>query len=347
MANQAASLQQQSYTHPPFVSSRLASSRSAASPHPSSSDAPSSPTTSSFYSSSTRGTASSLNSATTRPRLYKSQSSTRPSSARTGLVGPSSTSPSSASTSNPLRGAAHENLRLLRARRPRPSVGTARDLSAAAGAPDEPGGWSPRGDWEEFDDDEKEELEIEMIKARREWKWRQRLAEEQADEVRVDPDEEDDGMHEDEQEPPLDVLSEIDYALPSPHPSLPSLASSIHGSPSLDPLSLPSPFSEPDTLDSPMYASFEPSQEALQAFEQTLLASTCPACGTDGAICGDETGAKCSGCGWGIQADVLTPLEAAFARHGDHQQGHLPLFSYTVFTDTIVFCKACDEQFAA
>ncbi|GAA5918525.1 hypothetical protein JCM5296_000190 [Sporobolomyces johnsonii] len=328
MANQAAPLQHQPYIHPPFVSSRLASSPSAASPHPSSSDAPSSPTTSSFYASTSRSTPSA-----NRPRLYKSQASTRT---------------ASPSTSNPLRGAAHENSRLLRARGPRPSPGTARDLSTAVAAPDEPGGWSTRGDWEEFDDDEKELLEIEMIKARREWKWRQRLVEEQADEVRVDPDDEDDdGMHEDEQEPPLDVLSEVDYALPSPHPSLPSLASSIHGSPSLDPLSLPSPFSEPDTLDSPMYAPFEPSQEALQAFEQALLASTCPACGTDGAIRGDETGARCAGCGWGIQADVLKPLEAAFATHGDPQRGHLPLFSWTVFTDTLVFCKACDEQFAA
>lgn len=56
--------------------------------------------------------------------------------------------------------------------------------------PDEPGGWTRDGQWEEFDQYERERLEIEMINERKEWKYRMRLQEEMAEDNMLNPDDE-------------------------------------------------------------------------------------------------------------------------------------------------------------
>ena len=63
---------------------------------------------------------------------------------------------------------------------------------------DEPGGWVD-GEWEEFDDDEKVGLELEMRKARREFEWRQRKLDELASEQ---------GFPLEEEEPEDDMMTE-------------------------------------------------------------------------------------------------------------------------------------------
>lgn len=177
----------------PYQSSRLASSPSAAfDPGPasvaSSSDVPSSPSTASFYGlhHSTQAPSSTCRN-TSRPRLYKSQSSHRTSSARNTFARDSpSSSPSHAHVANPFR-SIHENARLQRSRR----ASAQRDLTAASVlVPDEPGGWTRDGHWEEFDEYEKERLELEMLKERKEYKWQMKIKDEQASDALVDPDDE-------------------------------------------------------------------------------------------------------------------------------------------------------------
>lgn len=141
-------------------------------------------------------------------------------------------------------------------------------------------------------------------------------------------------------EPPPDILSEYEPPLPSPFDPfsnrLPSLASSVGSSPFLGPSSIvPSPASEclelqPEEDEEMSLSNSSPRKGAgagggsddstrsrsIRAFEETLLRTTCPACAKDGVIRGDETGAKCENCDWGIKAEILKPLELAFATHG-------------------------------
>ncbi|GAA5823330.1 hypothetical protein JCM5353_008236 [Sporobolomyces roseus] len=334
----------------PFQPSRLASSpHPHPVSHPSSSDLPSSPTTASFY----NPTHAIPRSTSSRPRLHKSQSSTRTSSARNRSFQLSSSSPSAPSntTANPFR-LVHENARLQRAKENRPTRELDKgDLSLI---PDEPGGWTRDGQWEEFDQYERERLEIEMINERKEWKYRMRLQEEMAEDNMLNPDDE---FQDDEgdmgEEPPLDVLSEYEPPFPSPlDPAanhLPSLASSISSSPFLGPSSIPpSPASEQDDTSMSLNPSQDHFEESLKAFESTFLDSRCPRCGMKYVIGRTSLGAGCTNCAsWEISMDVLEPLKTAFARHGDAREGHVPLFTWTQFTGTLVLCRACDEQFAA
>jgi hypothetical protein len=223
-------------------------------------------------------------------------------------------------------------------------------LSKGSLIPDEPGGWTRDGEWEEFDQYERERLEMEMLKERKEWKWQMKLKEEQASDALLDPEDEFDseperGMQEEGEryfiardldrmlildlatrtEPPLDILSGYELPLPSPfdHSAahLPSLASSVSSSPFLGSASLaPSPASDQvedvAMSNSSNGASEEIRTRSIRAFEATLLEATCPACAEERSIRGDETGARCEGCDWGIRADVLHALELAFAAHG-------------------------------
>ncbi|KAL7342291.1 hypothetical protein BJY59DRAFT_594008 [Rhodotorula toruloides] len=310
--------------HAPLRPSRLNSSPSSSSLHPSSDgQPPSSPTTSSFYTA-----------ASARAGSYKGQASVRSASARgasassssrrTSLGTGSHARPAGAASSSPTsssalalstRRAAHENARqAARARLfPPRSLGS----TSLALLPDEPGGFNRGGDWEEYDEDELMRLEIEMRKDRRRWEWEGKMKEEWAREegLIVEEEPEDAGMT--EEEPPLDV-----HAAPSP---------TAEDFP-MESASLPS----------------HPSANDRDAFERALRdVHTCPACKAEGAVrLSAEEGMKCGACGWGIHVDVLRPLEEAFVSHGE---GHLPIVTYTPFTDTIVFCahSGCDEQFAA
>ncbi|GAA5900846.1 uncharacterized protein JCM6883_004675 [Sporobolomyces salmoneus] len=328
---------------------------------PSSSDVPSSPTTASFYNNPSPGNiggSSILRTTTTsRPRLYKSQSSHRNSSARNTTHhshsqrdGPSS-SPSHTAITHPFR-SIHEQARLQRSKQAK----LQRELSNPSLVPDEPGGWTRDGEWEEFDQYEKERLEFEMMRERKEWKWEMKLKDQQASDALVDPDDEEfegEEMQEDYEAP---LPSSFDPSAAR----IPSLASSVSSSPHFPPTYSrpPSPNYDMDLQadDDVSMLNSSPQRSgtgydrtrSIRTFEDTLLATTCPACAQAGTIRGDEViGAKCQKCEWGIGADILRPLELAFASHGDAVRGHLPLFSYTVFTGTLVFCQACDEQFAA
>ncbi|GAA6004421.1 uncharacterized protein JCM10292_007059 [Rhodotorula paludigena] len=332
--------------HAPLQPSRLAlSSSSPLRPAPSSDSAlPSSPTTTSFYRAPPPG------------RAYKSQSSSR----RLALPPPP---PASSSSPSSLRArAAHESARLSRAHAR--SLARARAGTDADALPDAPGGWTAHGEWEEYDAHELAQLEVEVRRERRRWEWERRVAADEAgDEGRfVLPDEVDQLVDDDNgQEPPLDVLyDDLDpsLSLPSPlHvPRLPSLTSAASSS-----------SSEPDDLDeegedSAMSTGADAadahlaSASSARAFELALLAAPCPACGASGgsirasaaaAAPGSQAGARCAQCGWGIAAGLLHPLIAAFAAHGDVERGHAPVFSYTPFTGTLVFCAGCDEQYAA
>ncbi|GJN93317.1 hypothetical protein Rhopal_006364-T1 [Rhodotorula paludigena] len=329
--------------HAPLQPSRLAlSSSSPLRPAPSSDSAlPSSPTTTSFYLAPPPG------------RAYKSQSSSR----RLALPPP----PASSSSPSSLRArAAHESARLSRAHAR--TLARARAGTDADALPDAPGGWTAHGEWEEYDAHELAQLEVEVRRERRRWEWERRLAADEAgDEGRfVLPDEVDQLVDDDTgQEPPLDVLyDDLDpsLSLPSPlHvPRLPSLTSAASSS-----------SSEPEDgegEDSAMSTGADAadahlaSASSARAFELALLAAPCPACGASGgsirasaaaAAPGSQAGARCAQCGWGIAAGVLHPLIAAFAAHGDVERGHAPVFSYTPFTGTLVFCAGCDEQYAA
>lgn len=144
-------------------------------------------------------------------------------------------------------------------------------------------------------------------------------------------------------EPPLDILSDYEPLLPSPHDPfstrLPSLASSISSSPYLHPTSnAPSPMSdlEDASMSNPLASmNLAPS---IQAFEDTLLAAACPGCGQESRIAGDETGAKCLNCEWGISAEILKPLELAFARHG-YVISLSPLATRMLDTRTIITAR--------
>lgn len=210
---------------------------------------------------------------------------------------------------------------------------------------DEPGGWVD-GEWEEFDDDEKVGLELEMRKARREFEWRQRKLDELASEQgfpleeEEEPEPEDDMMTEPGEftlEPPIPVL-EVPVAL--------TVVLHVPAEPPLDVLLEDEPpvHSVPDYsfaademgsspltgVDSGGNNGGDPTaDDDLAAFDHALVSSPfCPACGaTDSPLGGDaNVGLRCTsgqghrngqpGCGWGIEMPVLAPLREAFAAHG-------------------------------
>ncbi|BGP27208.1 hypothetical protein Rt10032_c12g4770 [Rhodotorula toruloides] len=325
-------------SYAPLRPSRLNSSPSSSSLHPSSDgQPPSSPTTSSFYTT-----------ACARAGSYKARESVRV--ARPADAGSSSPTSSSALALSTRR-AAHENARqAARAQLfPPRSLGS----TALSLVPDEPGGFNRGGDWEEYDKDELMWLEIEMRKDRRRWEWEGRMKEEWAREegLIVEEEPEDAGMT--EEEPPLDVQYEdglLTYsALPSPTtfpPRLPSLASDPGDSASS---AAASPTAEDFSMQSASHPSY-PSAHDRDAFELALRkVKACPACKAEGKVrLSAEAGMRCGSCGWGIHPEVLRPLEEAFVSHGSASQGHLPIVTHTPFTDTIVFCarSGCDEQFA-
>ncbi|GAA5826670.1 hypothetical protein JCM11251_002847 [Rhodosporidiobolus azoricus] len=380
-------IQSSARTYAPHRPSLLSSSPSysASTGHPPlphlPSDTPSSPTTSSFY----RAPLASTSSAA-RPtgRAYKSRASSR----KASLVPPSS-SPSagpsiSTSTSTSARLFALSASHAARVR----SLASTRSTSLSAfssGLADEPGGWTGTGEWEEFTAEEQAELEVEMLKARREFRWEMRRREEEAEENGfLDVQAGDDAMEgqEEEEEPPLDLLyDDLDpslLSLPSPSlipPRLPSLTSdagsgppstcsSIAGGGDSD---MDDDWGESLDRDSAFSAAgpAEPTDEALRAFDGALLGAPCPACGVTGRTVQPDSagGARCSspssagggeeaGCGWAIPGEVMHPLRRAFASHSStslHSAAHLPLLHHTPFTGTLVLCSApgCEEQFAA
>lgn len=109
-------------------------------------------------------------------------------------------------------------------------------------------------------------------------------------------------------EPPAELLldeDENDYlASALSLPRLPSLASDPFYDAEMD-------------LDEPISSPNQPAaEEGAMAFELALLGSACPACQVEGSMKGDSTGARCAGCGWGIEMGILDPLAAAFVQHG-------------------------------
>ncbi|GAA5917190.1 hypothetical protein JCM6882_000547 [Rhodosporidiobolus microsporus] len=254
--------------------------------HPSS-DTPSSPTTSSFYRGGVAPSSSSGSGSTVRPagRAYKSRASSRRS-----LALPSSSSPSAAAASTSTSTSTSARLFALsasHAARVRSLASTRQSFpssSAAAGVADEPGGWTPSGEWEEFTPEEQAQLEVEMMRARREFKWEWRRREEEAEErgfldVDFDVDEEergeegaDDGMDGDEDQPPLDLLyldHDPSLFLPSPSlfpPRLPSLTSDAGSGPpsSAASSSVAGGDSDMDDLDA---TGVDEAEEAEAAFE--------------------------------------------------------------------------------
>jgi hypothetical protein len=151
-----------------FKPSRLAPPPLTATDQQLSSDTPSSPTTSSFY------VSLAASSSSTRPRPSANRSHKSQSSARTSSSSPTSSCASSLRT-------VHQNSRLAKLSS-RPA--RARDLSAGIPShPLEPGDYTlggvRNGEWEEWTEEEALGLELEGIKARREWAHRWRLAEEQ------------------------------------------------------------------------------------------------------------------------------------------------------------------------
>lgn len=110
-------------------------------------------------------------------------------------------------------------------------------------------------------------------------------------------------------EPPAELFLEEDendyLASALSLPRLPSLASDPSYDADMD-LDEPPP-SSPNR---------PPAEEGAMAFELALLGSACPACQVEGSMRGDLSGAKCAGCGWGIEMGILEPLAAAFVDHG-------------------------------
>ncbi|GAA5865118.1 hypothetical protein JCM3774_002136 [Rhodotorula dairenensis] len=297
-----------------------------------------------------------------RSASYKSQLSARrvppaaSSSSSSSSPTPFGLSPTSLSTRT--RRAAQENSRAARMQSLKRHSSRDVPLSGPVGA-DEPGGWVD-GEWEEFDDDEKFRLELEMRKAKREFEWRQRrlddLASEQGFPTEEDEDAEDDNM---EMEPPLDVLFDEDDDPPVPSstglalPYLASAPSSDHND-----YKVANSRRDDDVSSGELPRLPRPSSDDLAAFDRALVTSPfCPACGAaNSPLGGDSTvGLRCmgkdgqQGCGWGIEMNVLGPLREAFAAHGSDRQGHRPLLSYTPFTGTIILCAVpgCDEQYGA
>ncbi|BGP19603.1 hypothetical protein JCM10213v2_007698 [Rhodosporidiobolus nylandii] len=322
-----------STSHHPFSPSPFNPSSS---PRPPSSDpgAPSSPTTSSFY------RASPSTGARPPHRAYKSHTSSR---RRESL--PSSPAAQSSSLSTSARLAALSAAHAARAKaRPR------RSIDEAGGGPDEPGGWTARGEWEEFTREEEARLEVEMMRARREYRWEQRMKGEEAEEAFLGMLEEDEDEGE---EPPPDVLNsqppsptfpfpndDAFLSLPSPSlipPRLPSLASDPGSSSAPSDSELDADMDLGESQDSQSSLSAPPRQDpggeqpALQAFDEALLGAQCPACKAEGAVQGDgKGGARCAaagagemassrgaaGCGWGIDPGVMEPLRTGWVRHG-------------------------------
>ncbi|GAA5866135.1 hypothetical protein JCM8547_000609 [Rhodosporidiobolus lusitaniae] len=327
-----------SYTphRPSNLSSSSSSPASSPHPHAPSSDLPSSPTTSSFYRT------------PQPPRTHKSRHSSRPSS--------SSFFPSSSSLSLSLntsaRLAALSSAHVARSRAARASLSASRrDEEGTVGA-DEPGGWTAQGEWEEFDDEERARLEVEMMKARREWRWECKRREEEAEEE-MGVLEEEENEEESGEEPPLDILYEdLDPSLSLPSPSLfPPRLPSLPSAAGSESLSEPPEDSDMDggggeygesqeSQDSSAGGSREEwgeeeKQERLREFDEALVGAQCPACGKGRVGPNGQGGAACrvgepaggmgksrqeaaeggQGCGWRIDSSVTGPLREAFAAH--------------------------------
>ena len=202
----------------PFLPSPLSVSSSSSPPSPSSDPMlPSSPTPTSAAD---RERERERANANPRAAAYKSQLSTRrppphpsasSSSSNSSSPTPFGSSPSALSTRT--RRAAQENSRAARIQvlRRHSSRGLPLLTTGDGGVWDEPGGWVD-GEWEEFDDDEKVGLELEMRKARREFEWRQRKLDEQASEQ---------GFPLEEEEPEDDMMTEPgEFTLEPPRPVL-------------------------------------------------------------------------------------------------------------------------------
>ncbi|GAA6010484.1 hypothetical protein JCM10207_001327 [Rhodosporidiobolus poonsookiae] len=354
------------HSYAPYAPSALSSSPLPS--RPPSSDTPSSPTTSSFYrppSTSRRPPA----------REYKPQSSARSRLPFSTSHSSPSLSPSAASstlsTTARLAALSAAHSARLRSRPPRSLP------PDAVEGPDEPGGYNALGEWEEFDPDEQARLEVEMMQARKEARWRDRRRDEEAEELGLDlleeeeEEEEDEGM--DQEEPPPDVLysappTPFPPSLPSPSlfpPRLPSLASdagSSHASAEDSDMDLAGEQGESqESAFSASAPSAAERDEALQAFDAALLGAECPSCHA-GRVAGDgQGGARCAGqrdgegggggCGWGIEGGVMHPLRQVFVGHipPHSTAAHRPLITHTPFTGTLVLCAAegCDESFGA
>jgi hypothetical protein len=335
----------------PFLPSPLSISSSSSPPPPSSDPMlPSSPTPKSAAERERRER-DRPNSTNPRAAAYKSQLSTRrpppphasaSSSSSNSSPTPFGSSPSALSTRT--RRTAQENSRAARIQVLRRHSSRGLPLLGDT-VRDEPGGWVD-GEWEEFDDDEKVGLELEMRKARREFEWRQRKLDELASEQgfpleeEEEPEPEDDMMTEPGEftlEPPIPVL-EVPVAL--------TVVLHVPAEPPLDVLLEDEPpvHSVPDYsfaademgsspltgVDSGGNNGGDPTaDDDLAAFDHALVSSPfCPACGaTDSPLGGDaNVGLRCTsgqghrngqpGCGWGIEMPVLAPLREAFAAHG-------------------------------
>lgn len=284
-----------------------------------------------------------------RAAAYKSQLSTRrppPHSSASSSSSSSSPTPfgsSPSALSNRTRRTAQENSRAARIQVLQRHSSRGLPLLTTLGGDvggevrDEPGGWVD-GEWEEFDDDEKVGLELEMRKARREFEWRQRKLDELASEQGFPLEEE---PEDDMMEPGKLIL---DLAIPALEVKCrPDRCAAIPAEPPLDVLledepplhSLPEHYASAteDIGSSPLAGVGSGGKEVggyaeddLAAFDHALVSSPfCPACGaTDSPLGGDaNVGLRCTGqrngqpgCGWGIEMPVLAPLRQAFAAHG-------------------------------
>ncbi|KAK4052740.1 hypothetical protein OIV83_002027 [Microbotryomycetes sp. JL201] len=299
---------------------------------PTTSDGPSSPTTSSFYDQWAPNTsAASLPSSSSRPRQpgngrsssYKSTTSVRAPRRVLKTSHAASSSPTSLST------VTFNSRRLAAAR---PAAQPRRDLSLGEPSnPFEPGHYGPgamrQGEWEEWTDEENLIIGLEVMKAKRSWKARYET------QMSSEMDEADyeayADMREDQEEPePPDDMLEHD-STPQPGSPIVSHLADNQLSPSQlysSSQSLDSNETQSMSLDSTARPSTDQTAtlQAIQAFEQAIIAAQCPSCSLSGSITGNEMqGALCLRCGWNVPAQILRATELAFATH--HYAGATPL----------------------
>ncbi|GAA5973009.1 hypothetical protein JCM11641_000361 [Rhodosporidiobolus odoratus] len=163
--------------------------------HPSSDQStPSSPTTTSFYHSRSRPPP--LRTYKPASHSHSSRRSLPSSSPFPPVPSPStSASSSSLSTTARLHAATLTSSLTSRSKSRLSALAASRQtLEPGQTAPDEPGGWNARGEWEEWTEEEETRLELEMRRGRREEKWRDRLRGEEADELAWAPEAEELGQ---------------------------------------------------------------------------------------------------------------------------------------------------------
>lgn len=222
----------------------------------------------------------------------------------------------------------------------------------------EGGGWAPggmrNGEWEEWTEDENVGLELEVLKARREWMQRWRVEEERRrEEFDGLGDLEEEGEEEEEEgaslmslsrcdtecltsvadlegpEPPPDLLYDENDLLASALalPRLPSLASD------------PGNSSQAEDTDMELDDDAEVDPASIHAFEVALAETACPSCrAVKGCIEAKDGGARCGSCGWGIALEVLKPLGEAFGSH--HRCEDSALHSSFLVADLRIECSA-------